>query len=116
MTPAQLVADLERRATEAEQIGATAPVAAIYRALAADVASLNGHNGPSPAPQPDRLLTASKVASRLGCSVRYVYAHATTFPFTVRVGNLVRFSEAGLARYLGGRGALARTPPPSKGA
>lgn len=102
MTPTQLVADLERRAAEAERIGATAPVAAIYRALAAEVASLNG-NGSAPAPRPDHLLTAQEVAPRLGCSVRYVYAQATAFPFTVRVGNLVRFSEGGLERWLSRR-------------
>lgn len=103
MSPAELVAALERRAAEAERIGATAPVAAIYRALAADVASLNGHNGPSPAAQPDRLLTAREVAPRLGCSVRYVYAKKDTFPFTVSVGTLVRFSAAGLERWLARR-------------
>ena len=102
MTAAQLVADLERRALEAERIGATAPVAAIYRALAADVASLNG-NGSAPAPRPDHLLTAREVAPRLGCSVRYVYSHAKDFAFTVRMGNLVRFSEAGLERWLARR-------------
>src|SRR2546423_1315271 len=102
MTPSQLVADLERRAAEAEKIGATAPVAAIYRALVVEVAGLNG-NGASPAPRPDHLLTAREVAPRLGCSVRYVYAKAKTFPFTMRVGNLVRFSEAALERWLARR-------------
>jgi len=99
MIPAQLVADLERRATEAERIGATAPVAAIYRALAAEVASLNG-NGAPPAPPPDHLLTAQEVAQRLGASKRYVYAHAADFPFTVRLNGLVRFDAAGLRRWI----------------
>ena len=105
MTPTQWAADLERRAAEAERIGATAPVAAIYRALVAEVASLNG-NGGAPAPRPDHLLTAQEVAPRLGCSVRYVYAHAGDYPFTVRLGKAnggpVRFSAAGLDRWLAG--------------
>lgn len=102
MTPTQLVADLERRAAEAERIGAHAPVAGVYRALAAEVATLTG-NGTAPTPQPDRLLTAREVAPRLGCSVRYVYANARTLPFTVRTGTLVRFSAAGLDRWLARR-------------
>ena len=106
MTPTQLVTDLERRAAEAERIEAVAPVAAIYRALAVEVAGLNG-NGAAPAPRPDHLLTAQEVAARLGCSVRYVYAHAADYPFTVRLdqanGGPVRFSAAGLDRWLAKR-------------
>lgn len=51
----------------------------------------------------DRLLHAKEVAARLGCSVRYIYAKADTFPFTKRLGSMVRFSEAGLTRWLARR-------------
>ena len=64
-------------------------------------ARLNG-KGPAPAPPP-RLVTARVVAERLGCSTRYVYAKADTFPFTVRVAGMVRFSEPGLERFMNGR-------------
>lgn len=97
MNVPELRAELERRAAEAERIGATAPVAAIYRALIEEIATLNGTGS---APRPDRLLTAHEVAPRLGCSPRYIYAHAKDFPFTRKLGNLVRFSEHGLADYL----------------
>lgn len=52
------------------------------------------------APQPDRLLTADEVATRLNISTDYVYRHAKQYPFMIRQGRRVRFSQAGLERYL----------------
>lgn len=69
--------------------------------LAAAAASPNGSNGSKPGDP--HLLTAEQVAERLGCSRRYIYAKAPGFPFTVRLGRLVRFSAAGLERWLMGR-------------
>ena len=66
-------------------------------------ARLNG-NGKTPTiPAPERLLTAAEVAHRLGCSTRYVYAHAADYPFRVPVAGLVRFSASGLDRWLANR-------------
>ena len=105
-----VTADLERRAAEAEREGATAPVANVYRLVLAELAKLdrNGNGNSHPSAQapdaPDTLLTARQVADRLHCSPRYVYAHAETFPFTVRLSpNAVRFSAAGLDRWLAKR-------------
>jgi excisionase family DNA binding protein len=68
------------------------------------VARLQGNGAAlTPTAAADRLLSAREVASRLGCSVRYVYARAATFPFTKRDGHLVRFSAAGLDRWLANR-------------
>jgi excisionase family DNA binding protein len=50
--------------------------------------------------QQDQLLTAEEVADRLHCSTDYVYRHAKRFPFMVREGRNVRFSERGLERYI----------------
>lgn len=106
MTLRDLVADLERRALTADAEHATAPVGQVYRLVLAELLPLvprgngNGATAPRDDAHPDRLLRASDVAQCLGCSVRYVYARAGAFPFTVRVGNLVRFSEHGLERYL----------------
>ena len=50
--------------------------------------------------QPDCLLTAKEVAQRLGMTREYIYRNATKYPFTVREGRYVRFSQAGLTRYL----------------
>lgn len=64
------------------------------------------HKGPATV-STDGLLTAKQAAEKLQCSVRYMYAHAKDFPFTRRIGNMVRFSEAGLERFLKQRGVAA---------
>ena len=104
MTLLEWIAELERRAAQAEAVGATAPLALTYRAIAAEAASLVT-NGKATEASPDWLLGAKDVAARLDCSVRYVYANANKFPFTRRVGSLVRFSEHGLEEWLRRRAA-----------
>jgi len=51
-------------------------------------------------PPADCLLTAEEVAQRLQVTKEYVYRHASRYPFTVREGRYVRFSQHGLSRYL----------------
>lgn len=90
--------------------GALVPVSWVRELLAAE----NGASGsptrddlarvrpgtPSDASTDGGLLTAREVAKRLGCSVRYVYAHARSWPFTVQLdGRAVRFDPEGLARW-----------------
>lgn len=102
------LAELERRDLQAEAVAATAPLANTYRAIAAELTRVNGSVVPGKNGQengPPRLLKAADVAERLGCSVRYVYAKAPTFPFTVHIGGLVRFSEPGLEQWIRGRAA-----------
>lgn len=72
----------------------TIPCAALLAVL--------GNEGTSPeGPPPDRLLTAQEVAARLGTSAKYVYAHATAYPFARHLSTkALRFSEQGLARWL----------------
>ena len=54
--------------------------------------------------EPDLLLTAEDVASRFGRSVAWVYRQAKHWNFTRRVTRrTVRFSEAGLRRFLAQR-------------
>lgn len=97
MTVAELVAHLEQRAAEADQIGATAPVANVLRSVMAELEQLNGMAQDHGA---DRLLTASQVAARLNVSPRYVYDHAGEWPFTQRLSaRQIRFSERGLERW-----------------
>lgn len=49
----------------------------------------------------DRLLTAAEAAQKLGATVDWLYRHANTLPFVVRVGKKhLRFSEAGMGRYI----------------
>lgn len=105
MTLPELVAALERRAAEAECIGATAPVANVYRDV---LAELRGADGPGaaavapppgqvPAAGPDRWLTPAAVAARLEVAVRWVYRHKRGFG-GVKVGKYLRFPESALRR------------------
>jgi hypothetical protein len=48
----------------------------------------------------DCLLTADDVALRLKVSKAYVYKNAAQYPFSVREGRYIRFSQNGLARYI----------------
>jgi predicted DNA-binding transcriptional regulator AlpA len=49
----------------------------------------------------DRLLTAAGAAGKLGATEDWLYRHANTLPFAVRVGKKhLRFSEAGIGRYI----------------
>lgn len=73
--------------------------------LREDLLDLVAGNGAGPAPTAapaaeDRLLTVPEAAARCAVSVRYVYRHAATLPFVVRVGRKVRCSEVKLARWL----------------
>ncbi len=65
-------------------------------------ASANG-NGNGHAPEPETLLTATEAVKRLGMTTRWLYAHADTLPFIVRVGRSVRCSAAGLERWIAKR-------------
>lgn len=52
---------------------------------------------------PDQLLDAAEVASRLGISKDAVYRKKKDWPFVIRIGRHVRFSERGLQRWLSRR-------------
>ena len=55
--------------------------------------------GPSP-PREDQILDVLEVARRMNVSQDYVYRHASEWPFTVRRGRELGFSELGLIDYL----------------
>lgn len=78
---------------------------AVVGALAAPAVS---HNGSAPAE--DRLLDVEETARRLGVSTDYVYRHHSTWPFTVRRGRKLGFSEQGLADYLRREQERRRSP------
>lgn len=54
-------------------------------------------------PEPDRLLSVAEAAGRLGFSKDHLYRHASRYPFTVRLGSRLRFSERGIERYIRAR-------------
>jgi predicted DNA-binding transcriptional regulator AlpA len=54
----------------------------------------------APKPQEDRLLDAVEASQRLGMSKDYLYRNSEKFPFTRRNGRAVRFSLAGIQKYI----------------
>lgn len=98
MRLADLVADLERRAADAERVGASAPVAGVLRSVLADVRAVDDVSEADPE---DRLLKVDEVAEMLGVSVWWVYTHAKRLPFARKIGpKALRFSEKGAQRWL----------------
>ena len=58
---------------------------------------------PSPAERSadgDRLLNVEEAARKLGKSKDYLYRHAADYPFTVRDGHSLRFSEQGIEKFI----------------
>ena len=55
----------------------------------------------------DRLLTVTEAAERLACTTDWLYRQR--LPFAVRNGRQLRYSEAGLVRYIGQRAGRERT-------
>jgi len=81
-------------------------LSSVQAALAARVV-VGTQSGPTPAPSiEDRLLTPEQLAKHFGCSKAWVYRQAPRWPFTRKLSRRVlRFSEAGLLRYVGERRA-----------
>ena len=48
----------------------------------------------------DRLLDVEETARKLGKSKDYLYRHAGDYPFTVRDGHSLRFSEQGIEKFI----------------
>ena len=77
--------------------------AAAWARLAAVAANGQGQPAgglPGQAGQADTLLDAKQAAQRLSLSTDYLYRHAKTLPFTVRVGRQLRFSAQGIQNYI----------------
>lgn len=54
-------------------------------------------------PMEDRLLTVGEAAQRLALAPDTLYRKARTLPFTVRIGHQVRFSSAGIEKFIRAR-------------
>lgn len=52
------------------------------------------------APDGDRLLDVEEAARKLSKTKDYLYRHADHYPFTVRDGRSLRFSEAGIEKFI----------------
>lgn len=55
---------------------------------------------PAKPAEPDRLLDVEEAARRLSVSPDTLYRKARDLPFVVRLGHLVRFSSAGIDRFI----------------
>jgi len=96
-TPAK-ARDLPSDVRQALAFRALAALNALYAAGLADGASGNGqveHAGNG-----DRLLDVEEAARKLGKSKDYLYRHAGDYPFTVRDGRSLRFSEQGIEKFI----------------
>lgn len=54
----------------------------------------------SPLHKEDRLLEIDEAADRLKLSRDYLYRNSKRLPFTVRIGNSLRFSSDGIDKYI----------------
>lgn len=62
---------------------------------------LSAANGQAEHPaQGDRRLNVEQAAAKLGLSKDYLYRHAASLPFTIRVGRGLGFSEQGIEKWL----------------
>jgi predicted DNA-binding transcriptional regulator AlpA len=97
---AEIVADPARIGTVAPEAiaGLRGELAALDTLLLVRLLSPNGSVEHSA--QPDRRLNVEDAATKLGVSKDYLYRHAESLPFTVRIGRGLGFSEAGIERYL----------------
>ena len=96
MTRAELLARLAQRAEDAERVGATAPVAAVLRAVLAELEAVDGVPTTS---APDRLISLEEAAEQLGVSARWLREHRP--PYVVALSRKVlKVSTAKLAAHL----------------
>ena len=83
-----------------------ARVSVVQSALTARAVTLALMPGPPTAD--DALLDVATAATKLGVSTSYLYRHARTLPFMVRVGRGVRFSAKGIERHIREQQAYSR--------
>ena len=80
--------------------GMLAQLAAAQSILAAQLVESVGRPNTPDGAAGDRLLTVEEAAEKLGVAPDWLYRRAARLPFTVRLGRSVRFSEAGIARFI----------------
>jgi len=105
-SPLRILLDVDALAAiEACDAGQLPSVLAGLTALQARaVARLGTANESSlPATDGDRLLDVKEAATLLGMSTDWLYRRAPRLPFTIRMGRTLRFSEAGIQRWLATR-------------
>src|SRR5436190_23816489 len=94
--------DLEQlKNVPAEKIPAVlAQLAAAQGLLAARLLQNGGNESHHDAGERGKLLDVNEAAKRIGKSADWLYRNSEKLPFTVRVGRSVKFSEAGLEKWI----------------
>jgi predicted DNA-binding transcriptional regulator AlpA len=107
MTQHDLLSSLEAMIHHADQAECAALIGGLERVKALAYGKML-HREPEPSRQEDRLLTVAEASDKLGMTKDYLYRHAETFPFTVRMGaKQLRFSLNGIERYIKHRRAVS---------
>jgi hypothetical protein len=100
LLPAVTLDQLAAEPARATALSATARATLLAQAFAV-VGALAAPSLPdSRAPIEDRILDVPEVAHRMKVSQDYVYRHAAEWPFTIRRGRKLGFSQVGLLEYL----------------
>lgn len=100
MTLAELRAQLETRAVEADAQRSSAPLGDALRWVLGELAAVQGNGNGTTLPAPAKYLTTREAAARLSVTPRWLYRHADTLPFAHRLGaKTLRFDEAALERW-----------------
>lgn len=98
----ELLADYERRATEAEPVGSLAPLALLYRQVIREVEELDGVA--TRTDTPDQWLTVKQAVKITAMSKSWFYANQDNLPFIHKNGGRpVRISERGLTKWQAGK-------------
>jgi hypothetical protein len=101
VTAAQVVAD-PALVADMDPAGLPALLAQLTTAaamVAARLSTIEPHST-EPSSGGDRLLTAKEAAVVMNLSTDFLYKHEAAKPFRVRIGSEVRFSLAGIQRFI----------------
>jgi len=103
VSAAQVVAD-PARVSDVDAAALPAMLAQLTTAaavVAARLSAIEPRSAEGAAASPgDRLLTAKEAAVVLNLSTDFLYKHEAAKPFRVRIGSEVRFSLAGIQRFI----------------
>jgi excisionase family DNA binding protein len=75
-------------------------LAALQTCLAARLVEVAGKPYGTVGNGDDRLFTVEEAAEKLGVTTDWIYHRTEKLPFVVRLGRMLRFSEAGIEKYI----------------
>lgn len=118
MTLADLLARLASRAQESERIGATAPVAAVLRDVAAELAQVDGAPAVTPnapasgfwsCPPETRIVGVQALADSTGLSIHWLYRRTARIPHA-RIDGVLLFHVGEVREWLLEQAVEVRAP------